>query len=110
MSNVLYGHIQSLCDRIKKDEKITDSIFEISPARLISKSVYDHCLHAQYFNEYLSYIAQLLCWDKVISGHNYLYYLDDMILTVNPDGRQSCNILKTIEEKYYAHMDLLLKK
>lgn len=116
-TTTLYTHIQSLCDHYRKNEsslqnnsnKGTDLIFEISPVRLLSKSVYDYCLHAQYFNEYLSYIAELLCWDKVTSGHNHFYYLDDMILTMNPDGRQWCHIPKSLQDKYYVHMDLMVK-
>eukprot|EP00734_Pompholyxophrys_sp_LG126_P000015 Pompholyxophrys_sp_v1_NODE_1_length_32789_cov_6.460653.p15 type:complete len:279 gc:universal NODE_1_length_32789_cov_6.460653:11836-12672(+) len=112
-SGSLYGHIQSLCNYHKKNEstnKTNDVIFEISPARMMSKSVYDYCLHAQYFNEYLSYIAELLCWDKVTSGHNHFYYLDDMVLTMNPDGRQWCHINRILQDKYYIHMDLMLKQ
>ena len=111
MSATLYAHIQSLCNHHTKGKtNDTDIQFEISPARLVSKSVFDYCLHALYFNEYLSYIAELLCWDKVTSGHNHFYYLDDMILTMNPDGRQSCHIPKSLQEKYYVHMDLMTKR
>lgn len=82
-------------------------IIEISPARLVTDKIYEHSLPAPFFNEYLSQIAQMKVWDKVYSGHQHLYYLNDLILTVNPDGKQTCNIQKLINNAYYIHPELI---
>lgn len=107
MSTQLYGHIQAVCEHFQKRNQDNSYIFEISPAKMLAKSVFDYCLHAQYFNEYLSHIAELMCWDSIRSGEQTSYYLQDMILTIS--NKQSCYISKCLQNKYYVHSDLMMK-
>jgi len=82
-------------------------IIEISPARLLTDKIYEYSLPAPFFNEYLSQIAQMKVWDKVYSGHQHFYYLNDLVLTVNPDGKQTCVLQKLVDNSYYIHPELI---
>lgn len=100
---------QNILDIFNKFNNDTKTIIEIIPAKLITKQIYDYNLTGPFFNEYLSIISQMDSWIKIYEGYQYLYYLDDMVLTVNPDGKQSCSIYKPIYSKYYIYPNFVQK-
>lgn len=99
----MYNKIAEL---IQKHSDNSNYILELSPARLLLSNVYEHAVPAEFFNEYLSHISKMQ-WDKIYTGYQYYYYLNDTILLVNPDGKETCYITKLIENEYYEHPDLL---
>jgi len=87
----------------------TSTYVEIAPATMLSPNIYNYSLCAQFFNEYLSQIAQISDWENIFSGCQHRYYLNDLLLVVNPDGKQMCTIPKTLSESYWMHRDLIKK-
>jgi hypothetical protein len=98
-------------DKIKElfCKKEQNCILEISPVKIITKNIYDYTIHPIYFNQFLSQISKMK-WDKIHTGEQYLYYLNNMILCVGKNGKQSCIVNKFIDHRVGDKFRLKLYK